>query len=217
MATVAQEILRLARRGAGGHVCVANVHMLVEARRDAAMREVMERAALVVSDGRPLVWQLRRHGFAQAQPGARAGADDPAVRGGRGRGRAGLLLWRRRGADGRSSRARCSTQSAGAADRRHRGGADAAAAAGGRRGRPSSASARSGARLVFVGLGCPKQEFWMAAYRAPSRRRAGRRRPSVRHRRRAGARGAGVDARASAWSGCSASPPSRAGCGAATW
>ena len=25
---------------------------------------------------------------------------------------------------------------------------------------------RSGARLVFVGLGCPKQEFWMHAHRA---------------------------------------------------
>src|SRR5918994_1388422 len=25
---------------------------------------------------------------------------------------------------------------------------------------------RSGARLVFVGLGCPKQEFWMQAHRA---------------------------------------------------
>ena len=53
MATVAQEIMRLARDGAGGYVCVANVHMLVEARRDAALREVMESAALVVSDGMP--------------------------------------------------------------------------------------------------------------------------------------------------------------------
>ena len=65
--TVCQEILRRARRGEGGHVCVANVHMLVEARRDAALREVLEGASLVVSDGNPLVWQLRRHGFTHAQ------------------------------------------------------------------------------------------------------------------------------------------------------
>ena len=67
MATVAQEIMRLARAGAGGHVCVANVHMLVEARRDDALREVMESAALVVSDGMPLVRRLRRRGFRGAQ------------------------------------------------------------------------------------------------------------------------------------------------------
>ena len=67
MPSVCQEILRLARRGAGGQVCVANVHMLVEARRDGALRDVLERAALVVSDGMPLVWRLRRQGFAQAR------------------------------------------------------------------------------------------------------------------------------------------------------
>jgi len=54
MATVVQEIMSLARRGGGGHICVANVHMLVEARQDDDLREVMESAALVVSDGRPL-------------------------------------------------------------------------------------------------------------------------------------------------------------------
>ena len=44
MTSVTREIVSLARRGAGGHVCVANVHMLVEARRDPALREVLERA-----------------------------------------------------------------------------------------------------------------------------------------------------------------------------
>ena len=65
--TVSREILQRARRGQGGQVCVANVHMLVEARGDPGLRRVLEDAALVVSDGMPVVWQLRRRGFAHAE------------------------------------------------------------------------------------------------------------------------------------------------------
>ena len=63
----------------------------------------------------------------------------------------------------------------------------------------------------------PSRSSGCAAHRPHLRRRAGRRRPGLRHRRRARARGAGVDAARRVWSGCSASPPSRAGCGAAIW
>ena len=72
MPTVTGEIVRLARRGAGAHVCVSNVHMLVEARRDPALREVLRSAAIVASDGMPLVWQLRRNGYEHAQPRPKA-------------------------------------------------------------------------------------------------------------------------------------------------
>ncbi len=40
-------------------VCVANVHMLVEAHRDPAFANVLENADLVTPDGMPLVWMLR--------------------------------------------------------------------------------------------------------------------------------------------------------------
>lgn len=44
-------------------ICVANVHMLVEANRDPAFANVLENADLVTPDGMPLVWMLRRLGF----------------------------------------------------------------------------------------------------------------------------------------------------------
>jgi N-acetylglucosaminyldiphosphoundecaprenol N-acetyl-beta-D-mannosaminyltransferase len=56
----------MAKRGCGRFVCVANVHMLVTARRDAKLRQVLERAAIVVSDGMPLVRRLRASGFPEA-------------------------------------------------------------------------------------------------------------------------------------------------------
>jgi len=164
MTTVCQEILRLARRGEGGQVCVANVHMLVEARRDGALRDVLERAALVVSDGMPLVWRLRRQGFAQARQvrgpdlmirlceGAAANGLPVYFYGGDQASMAGLIeaLQRRlpalriAGAEVPPMLPRQPETDLITAERIR----------------------RSGARLVFVGLGCPKQEFWMHAHRA---------------------------------------------------
>lgn len=46
----------------GRFVCVANVHMLVEARQRPAFRTVLEAADLVTPDGMPLVWMMRRGG-----------------------------------------------------------------------------------------------------------------------------------------------------------
>jgi N-acetylglucosaminyldiphosphoundecaprenol N-acetyl-beta-D-mannosaminyltransferase len=47
----------------GGFVCVANVHMLVEARLRWEFREILDSALLVTPDGMPLVWMLRRNGW----------------------------------------------------------------------------------------------------------------------------------------------------------
>ena len=164
MTSVCQEILRLARRGDGGLVCVANVHMLVEARRDGALRQVLERAALVVSDGMPLVWRLRRQGFAEARQvrgpdlmvrlceGAAANGLPVYFYGGDQASMDGLVEALRRrlpalriaGAEVPPMLAREPEFDPTTAERMR----------------------RSGARLVFVGLGCPKQEFWMHAHRA---------------------------------------------------
>jgi N-acetylglucosaminyldiphosphoundecaprenol N-acetyl-beta-D-mannosaminyltransferase len=162
--TVCQEILRLARRGDGGHVCVANVHMLVEARRDAALREVLERASLVVSDGNPLVWQLRRHGFTHAQQ-----VRGPDLM---------IALCEAAAAEGLPVYFYGGDQAlmATLVDALRRrlpairiAGAESAPMLP-RQPEPDSATIErirhSGARLVFVGLGCPKQEFWMQAHRA---------------------------------------------------
>jgi len=58
-----ERIVGLARSSSpGGFVCVANVHMLVEARRRPEFREILEAADLVTPDGMPLVWLMRRGG-----------------------------------------------------------------------------------------------------------------------------------------------------------
>jgi N-acetylglucosaminyldiphosphoundecaprenol N-acetyl-beta-D-mannosaminyltransferase len=46
----------------GRYVCVANVHMVMEAWDDHAFREIVNESALVTPDGMPLVWALRRLG-----------------------------------------------------------------------------------------------------------------------------------------------------------
>jgi len=48
-------------------VCVANVHMLIEARRNSDFANVLRHAALVTPDGIPLVWMLKLMGAKQAQ------------------------------------------------------------------------------------------------------------------------------------------------------
>lgn len=52
-------IMQWAKQRESRSVCVANVHMLVEAHRDAAFANVLEQADLVTPDGMPLVWMLR--------------------------------------------------------------------------------------------------------------------------------------------------------------
>ncbi len=46
-------------------ICIANVHMLVEAYRDSAFASVLRKADLVTPDGMPLVWMLRLMGVAK--------------------------------------------------------------------------------------------------------------------------------------------------------
>lgn len=49
----------------GRYVCAANVHMTMAAHDDAAFRAVVNAAALVVPDGQPMVWALRALGLPQ--------------------------------------------------------------------------------------------------------------------------------------------------------
>ncbi len=65
--SVAHFILSHAGKSAGQYVCVANVHMLTTAQGDFGLREIIEGAHVVTSDGMPLVWELHRQGFDLAQ------------------------------------------------------------------------------------------------------------------------------------------------------
>lgn len=49
----------------GRYVCAANVHMTMEAHDDGAFRKIVNGADLVVPDGQPMVWALRALGLDQ--------------------------------------------------------------------------------------------------------------------------------------------------------
>jgi len=55
-------ILHWAKQRSSRYVCVANVHMLMEAHHHDSMSQVLESADLVTPDGMPLVWMLRMLG-----------------------------------------------------------------------------------------------------------------------------------------------------------
>jgi N-acetylglucosaminyldiphosphoundecaprenol N-acetyl-beta-D-mannosaminyltransferase len=57
--SMADEIISLASAAESATVCVANVHMLVEAHQDVSFAEVVNNADLVTPDGMPLVWAMR--------------------------------------------------------------------------------------------------------------------------------------------------------------
>lgn len=56
-------MLDWAMQGLSKVVCVANVHMLMESRWNANLRDVLERADLITPDGMPLVWMMRSLGI----------------------------------------------------------------------------------------------------------------------------------------------------------
>lgn len=156
-------ILDLARRGHGGTVCAANVDMLTQARRTPALARLMQDADLVVTDGMPLVWALRRfEGLAlERVNGPRLTVElcrEAAEQG------LGVYLFggtpRELDAMAAALRARFPTLRLVGQESPPMLPAQPAADA--------DVIARinaSGAALVFVGLGCPKQEFWMQAHR----------------------------------------------------
>ncbi|MEJ5233580.1 MAG: WecB/TagA/CpsF family glycosyltransferase [Geminicoccaceae bacterium] len=62
LAEAADRILAWAERGEARKVAAANVHMLVEARDDPTLAAALAGFDLVTPDGMPLVWRLRRLG-----------------------------------------------------------------------------------------------------------------------------------------------------------
>lgn len=157
-------ILAMAEHG-GGITCVASVHMVMEAWDDPFFQRVVNAAELVTSDGVPLVWSLRALGI----PGATRvyGPDltlavcaEAARRGvpvGFLGGRPAVLdALTRRLAERFPGLSVAFAHSPPFAPPGAPVAADTDVA---------EAIEDSGARVLFVGLGCPKQERWMAAHR----------------------------------------------------
>lgn len=53
-------VIERARSGRGGVVCFANVHVAMTAQQDPAVRDALKGAWLVLPDGAPIAWSLRR-------------------------------------------------------------------------------------------------------------------------------------------------------------
>lgn len=62
-----QLALQLAQQQQGGYVCLANVHMCMEAEDEPKFAQVLKQAAFVVADGRPIFWAQRLLGATEAK------------------------------------------------------------------------------------------------------------------------------------------------------
>jgi N-acetylglucosaminyldiphosphoundecaprenol N-acetyl-beta-D-mannosaminyltransferase len=159
----AGRVVRWAREGRSAYVCVASVHMVMEAFDSPAFRRVVNGADLVTPDGRPLVWALRSLGVAGASQVR--GTDlvthvaELAAREGVPIGLYGgtpdLLEVFARVLERRCPEIRVTCRIA-PPFRPLTPDEDEAA---------RREVAASGARILFVGIGCPKQERWMTAHK----------------------------------------------------
>ena len=199
-----------------GYVCVCNVHAVMASAEDPQLRSALLGSSLNVPDGQPLVWALNllghvaRHRVYGPELMARycARARRPGQRmylyGGRNQGAlVQLALNLRQRYPG--------VRIVGGYSPPHR--------------RSPPRSARpvvkeingSRADVVWVGIGVPKQEKWMAEMRdEPRDAGAHRRRRRVRLPRRPRPPGAEPGCRSPAWSGPTDSPTSPGACGGAT-
>ncbi len=158
-----EQFIGWARAGESRYVCVANVHMIMEACDDPAFQSIVNGADFVTADGVPLVWVQRILGFGDAERvygpdltpylcTAAAQADIPvAFFGASPDAREAMVAELRRTTPGlrvvysKSPPFRELTPEEEIEIVR--------------------AINESGARILFVGLGCPKQERWMARNR----------------------------------------------------
>ena len=152
-----------ARAGESRVVCLANVHMIMEAHDSSDFQAVLTSADLVCPDGMPLVWSLRRMGHLRQSRvcgpeltlHVRAAAEAAGVPVGLYGGRPDVVRLLRTALEAHFPsleiayalsppfRPLTPEEDSTVVDEIH----------------------RSGARILFVGLGCPKQERWMSAHR----------------------------------------------------
>ena len=203
------------------YVTICNVHVVVSASRDAAYREVINTSDMATPNGAPVAWMLRRQGFTTQR---RISGPDlmwalckreaienmPVYFYGSTESTLALLEQRLREAfpglkmvmESPPFRALTAEEDALAVDKIN----------------------TSGAGFVFVGLGCPKQERWMAEHRgrdaldaSPLRVKAvmigGRRSTSMRAPFSARRHGCGT----TGWNGCTAWRRNRDACGSGIW
>jgi len=160
----AEAIADLVCAGDGGAVCVATVHMVMEAFDDPRFQRIVNAADRVTPDGVPLVWALRLLGVKDAErvygpsllPVVCELARERGISVGFYGGSPGVLdelvrrTWKRfPGLDVSFAFAPPFRELSAEEDRKVVEGIE-----------------QSGTRILFVGLGCPKQERWIAEHRS---------------------------------------------------
>lgn len=161
--SASDQILEWAKMGEFRYVCIANVHMLMETRDSAEFRAVVNGADMVTSDGMPLVWMLRWRGRREAErvygPDLMLQVCADAARDGVQIGLFGGTEDVLEGVCATLKRRFPTLQIV----------AQISPPFGQFTAEQNEAFGRSlaasGARIIFVGLGCPKQEKWMAEMR----------------------------------------------------
>ncbi len=156
-------LLQWAKGRESRYVCICNVHVVVTAKQDHKLRRVVNEADIATPDGMPLAWVLRRIGFQRQE---RINGPD--------------LMWRLCGQAAEKKLSiflygskletlqRLTNNLKTAFPKLVIAGVYSPPFR-----RLSDEEDRemidlingSGAHIMFVGLGCPKQEFWMAAHR----------------------------------------------------
>lgn len=153
-------LIALAQKGGAAYAIPANVHVVMTAYHNPAYQRVVNGAALVTPDGVPLVWGLRWQGFPHQQrvygPDLTLVLCDRAAQ-------EGIPIYLYGGTEATLGKLAENLQAryphlaiAGAYAPPFRPLTEAEEIA------DCDRILASGAKLVFVGLGCPKQEEWMA-------------------------------------------------------
>lgn len=144
-------------------VCICNVHMTVTAGQDPALAEVLHSADMVTPDGAPVAWAMRRAGFHDQE---RINGPDLMWRYLAEAERLGQVVFFYGGQDDTLQRLRQAMLAA--YPRLIIGGMESPPF---RALTPEEDQAyvdqinQAGTNVLFVGLGCPKQEKWMHAHR----------------------------------------------------
>ncbi len=158
-----ERILSWGRSGKSRTVCICNVHVLVTANAEPELKTAINRSDLATPDGMPVAWTLRRYGFPDAQ---RISGPDLML----------AILSRLNHENlpvffyGSTNRTLLRLEQQ--LGRRFPNLNIAGAHAPPFRQLTTAEDTQvvemlnsSGARIIFVGLGCPKQELWMADHR----------------------------------------------------
>ena len=163
MAGAVQRMATWAQHRESRVVCICNVHSVVTAAQDPAFMRAIESADLATPDGAPVAWMLRRQGVATQTrvSGPDLMLDYCAHAAARGEA---IFLYGSTEATLKALQQQLQTRwpalrIAGALSPPFRPPSEAEDEA------DVQAINASGARTVWVSLGCPKQELWMAAHR----------------------------------------------------